>query len=147
MARVRGVIRASNLIRVEIERSRLDIRKYRAGAQRADRAARGNERKRRDDHFIAQAYAAGVQPQFQRFGSGGDADAMVYAAGRRDFLFQRRRLAAPAQIAAWSAHRRRPRESPGAIVSNCARRSSIGIISVEAVGGAFMVGWKAVKGL
>ena len=58
-----------NLFGVEIERSGLDIRKHWPGAQRADSAARGDKSKRRYDDFIPCAYAAGMQRQFQCFGS------------------------------------------------------------------------------
>ena len=89
-----------DLVRVEVERSGLDIREHRARAERADGAARRNKGERGHDHFISRANAAGMKRQFERFGSRSDADAVAHPAGVGDFLLRAPRPAAPAQTAA-----------------------------------------------
>src|ERR1700722_7056189 len=78
-----------NLIRIENERRRFNVRKYRASAKRTDGAARGNERKRGNNHFVTGLHATSVQPELKRLCSGGESNGEAYPTGRGDFLLQR----------------------------------------------------------
>ncbi len=66
-----------------------DVREDRFCSERADSAARGDERKRRDQHFVAGLHATCAEREDQRVRSGRDADAVSDAAELRDFLLER----------------------------------------------------------
>ena len=78
-----------NLVRVEIKCCGFDVRKHRASAKRADGAARGNEGKRGNDHFVPGLHAAGMQAEFERLCSGGEPNPVAHAARLGDFPLQR----------------------------------------------------------
>src|ERR1700739_1083975 len=77
------------LIRIEIERPGVDVREYRTSARSADGAARGNERKRRDNDFVSRLHAASMQPELERLRTRRDSNRIAHAASLDDFTLQR----------------------------------------------------------
>src|ERR1700741_5417663 len=76
------------LIRIEIERPGFDVREYRTSAKSADGAARGNERKRRDNDFVPRFHAASMQPELERLRPGSNSNRVAHVASLGDFTLE-----------------------------------------------------------
>ena len=79
---------AREIGRIEIVGVGANVGKDWFGAKRADGAAGGDKRERRDQHFVAGLNAAGAQRKDKCVSSGCDTDAMRYAAELCNFLFE-----------------------------------------------------------
>ena len=74
IAFVRVVIRARDVLRVEVQRRRVDVGEDRRRADARDRLGRRVERERRADHLVAAADAERVEREHERVGAVRDAD-------------------------------------------------------------------------
>src|ERR1700751_1645981 len=78
----------------DVECRGIDVGKFWPCAERADSAARGDEREGWKDDLVASFYADGSQRQDERVRPGRDPDAVMHAAELCNLLFERGSLSA-----------------------------------------------------
>ena len=81
-----------HVLRIDIERLRIDVGKNRPGAKPRDRAGRGEERETRQDHLVAGGNVQGHQGQQQGVAARGAADGVFRLAVDGQLLFELRDL-------------------------------------------------------
>ena len=89
-----------NVLRVDIERLRIDVGKDRPRAQPRDRAGRGEKREAGQDHLVARGNVQGHQGQQQGVAARGAADGVLCLAVAGHLLFELRDLRAEHESAA-----------------------------------------------